>query len=133
MCCSETISVPFIIHPPKYPKALVRLLVAALTIFAAEIACAQETIRIGFSAPITGPFAVFGKQMESALRLFIEPNGSTLAGKKNEVIVRDDAGGPDRKVRKKFGVIKRRPNAGNIPQLAWGPSGPPRRKNPKVS
>src|ERR1700683_3384203 len=27
MCCNETISTPFIIHPPKFPRALVRLLV----------------------------------------------------------------------------------------------------------
>jgi branched-chain amino acid transport system substrate-binding protein len=95
MCCNETISARFIIRQPKFPRVLVRLLVGAMTIFAAEMACAQETIRIGFSAPITGPFAVFGKQMESALRLFIEQNGSTVAGKKIEVIVRDDAGVPD--------------------------------------
>jgi branched-chain amino acid transport system substrate-binding protein len=95
MCCTETISTPFITYPPKFPRALVRLLVGALTLFAAEIAGAQETIRIGFSAPITGPFAVFGKQMESALKLFIEQNGSAVAGKKIEVIVRDDTGVPD--------------------------------------
>jgi branched-chain amino acid transport system substrate-binding protein len=95
MYCNETISAPFIVHPLKFPRALVRLFVGALTIFAAEIACAQETIRIGFSAPITGPFAVFGRQMESALKLFIERNGSSVAGKKIEVIVRDDSGVPD--------------------------------------
>jgi branched-chain amino acid transport system substrate-binding protein len=95
MCCSETLSAPIIIHPPKSPRALIRLLVGALTIFGAEMAHAQETIRIGFSAPITGPFAVYGKQMQSALKLFIERNGNTVAGKKIELIVRDDAGAPD--------------------------------------
>jgi branched-chain amino acid transport system substrate-binding protein len=95
MCCSETVSAPFIIYPLKVPRALVRLLVGALTMFGAGTVSAQETIRIGFSAPITGPFATFGKQMESALKLFIEQNGSTVAGKKIEVIVRDDAGVPE--------------------------------------
>jgi branched-chain amino acid transport system substrate-binding protein len=95
MCCNETIFAPFITHSPKFPRALVGLLVGALTVFGAETVSAQETIRIGFSAPITGPFAVFGKQMESALKLFIEQNGSTVAGKKIQVIVRDDAGVPD--------------------------------------
>jgi branched-chain amino acid transport system substrate-binding protein len=93
MCCNEIISP--IIHPLKFPRALIRLLVGAVTIFGAEMACAQETIRIGFSAPVTGPFAVYGKQMQSALKLFIERNGSSVAGKKIEVIVRDDAGVPD--------------------------------------
>jgi branched-chain amino acid transport system substrate-binding protein len=95
MCCDETISAPSITYPFNFPRALVGLLVGALTIFGTEIVSAQETIRIGFSAPITGPFAVFGKQMESALKLFIEQNGSTVAGKKIEVIVRDDTGAPD--------------------------------------
>src|SRR5580658_899029 len=71
MCCNETISAPFIVYPPRFPSALIGLLVGALTIFGTEMAHAQETVRIGFSAPITGPFAVFGKQMESALKLFI--------------------------------------------------------------
>jgi branched-chain amino acid transport system substrate-binding protein len=95
MCCNETIATPATVCPPKFPRALASLLAGALTLFAAESACAQETIRIGFSAPITGPFAVYGKQMQSALKLFIEQNGSTVAGKKIEVIVRDDAGAPD--------------------------------------
>jgi branched-chain amino acid transport system substrate-binding protein len=95
MCCNETISAPSITYPFNFPRALVGLLVGALTIFGTEIVSAQETIRIGFSAPITGPFAVFGKQMESALKLFIEQNGSTVAGKKIEVIVRDDTGASD--------------------------------------
>ena len=95
MCCNETIATPSNIYPPKLRRALVGLLAGALTIFGAGMAHAQETIRIGFSAPITGPFAVYGKQMQSALKLFIERNGSTVAGKKIEVIVRDDAGVPD--------------------------------------
>jgi branched-chain amino acid transport system substrate-binding protein len=95
MCCNEIAFDRCIIHPPKFPNALIGLLVGTLALFGAEMACAQETIRIGFSAPITGPFATFGKQMESALKLFIERNGSTVAGKKIEVIVRDDTGIPD--------------------------------------
>ena len=56
---------------------------------------AQETIRIGFSAPLSGPFAINGNQMVAALKLFIEENGTNIAGKKIEMIVRDDAGVPD--------------------------------------
>ena len=56
---------------------------------------AQETIRIGFSAPLSGPFAINGNQMVAALKLFIEQNGTNLTGKKIELIVRDDAGVPD--------------------------------------
>jgi branched-chain amino acid transport system substrate-binding protein len=56
---------------------------------------APETIKIGFSAPTTGPFAQNGKQMVAAAKLFLELNGTTLADKKVELIIRDDAGVPD--------------------------------------
>src|SRR6202453_5232611 len=81
---------------PSHHVFLRSLAVAgALTVFGAGAAPAQETIRIGFSAPITGPFAENGKQMMAALNLFLEQNGKTVAGKKIEVILRDDAGVPD--------------------------------------
>jgi branched-chain amino acid transport system substrate-binding protein len=74
---------------------LAAIAVSASTLFGDGRVSAQETVRIGFSAPITGPFAENGKQMESALKLFIEQNGTSVAGKKIEVILRDDAGVPD--------------------------------------
>ena len=52
----------------------------------------QETIKIGFSAPMTGPFAMNGKQMVAAVRLFVAQHGNEVAGKTVELIVRDDAG-----------------------------------------
>jgi branched-chain amino acid transport system substrate-binding protein len=58
-------------------------------------ALAQQTVKIGLSAPITGPFAENGREMMTALKLFVEQNGNTVAGKKIEVIVRDDGGVAD--------------------------------------
>jgi branched-chain amino acid transport system substrate-binding protein len=52
----------------------------------------QETIKIGFSAPMTGPFAMNGKQMVAAVRLFVAQHGTEVAGKTVELIVRDDGG-----------------------------------------
>ena len=78
-----------------------RAVVQSLFVASALAACgtglanAQETVRIGFSAPMSGPFSENGKQMSAALNLFIEQNGKTVAGKKIEVILRDDAGVPD--------------------------------------
>jgi branched-chain amino acid transport system substrate-binding protein len=74
---------------------LIGAAILASAMFGSGAGCVQETIRIGFSVPNTGPFAAYGKQMESALKLFIEENGSTVAGKKIEVILRDDSGVPD--------------------------------------
>jgi branched-chain amino acid transport system substrate-binding protein len=56
---------------------------------------AQETVKIGFSAPLTGPFAENGKQMTAAIKIFTEQRGSVVAGKKIEIILRDDGGVPD--------------------------------------
>ena len=51
------------------PRALVGSLaiVAAVATFAVGPACAQETVKIGFSAPITGPFAENGTLHASIL------------------------------------------------------------------
>src|SRR5262249_11075299 len=40
-------------------------------------------------------FSENGKQMMAAAKLFVEQNGSTVAGRKIELIFRDDAGVPD--------------------------------------
>jgi branched-chain amino acid transport system substrate-binding protein len=56
---------------------------------------AQETVKIGFSVPLTGPFSENGKQMVAAIKIFTEQRGSVVAGRKIEVIVRDDGGVAD--------------------------------------
>lgn len=58
-------------------------------------AAAQETFKIGMILPMTGPFASTGKQLEAAARLYMAQNGTTVAGKKIELIVKDDTGQPD--------------------------------------
>lgn len=59
-------------------------------------AAAQDnTFKIGLILPMTGPFASTGKQLEAAARLYMAQNGDTLAGKKVQLIVKDDTGAPD--------------------------------------
>ena len=55
----------------------------------------QETFKIGFILPMTGPFASTGKQIEAAARLYVAQRGDTVAGKKVELIFKDDTGAPD--------------------------------------
>jgi branched-chain amino acid transport system substrate-binding protein len=55
----------------------------------------QDSIKIGFSAPITGPFAENGRQMAAALKLYAQEHGTEVAGRKIEVLLRDDASVPD--------------------------------------
>ena len=57
-----------------------------------KFAFAADPLKIGLILPLTGPFASTGKQIEAACRLYIARNGDTVAGRKVELIVRDDTG-----------------------------------------
>lgn len=50
----------------------------------------EETVKVGLILPVTGPFASTGRQVEAGARAYIARNGDTVAGKKVELIVRDD-------------------------------------------
>jgi branched-chain amino acid transport system substrate-binding protein len=77
-------------------RALAAASLVALTGLAqAQTAGAGDTIKIGLILPMTGPFASTGKQIEAAAKLWMAQNGSTIAGKKVELILKDDAGVAD--------------------------------------
>src|ERR1700694_584937 len=58
-------------------------------------AFAQDTVKIGFILPMTGPQQSTGRQISGAIKLFQQQNGDTVAGKKIEIIIKDDAAVPD--------------------------------------
>src|SRR4029077_3546537 len=58
----------------------------------AGAALAQDTVKIGLILPMTGPFASTGRQIDGAVKLWLQEHGTTVAGKKIEVILKDDAG-----------------------------------------
>ena len=62
--------------------------------------------KIGFILPMTGQSASTGKQIEAAIKLYMAQNGSTVAGRKIELIVKDDAGVADstRRIAQEFVV-----------------------------
>lgn len=68
---------------------------AALSLVAALAHADNNTFKIGLILPMTGPFASTGKQIEAAARLYMAQNGDTVAGKKVELIVKDDTSAPD--------------------------------------
>jgi branched-chain amino acid transport system substrate-binding protein len=49
-------------------------------------------VKIGLILPMTGPFASTGRQITAACRLYMQQNGDTVAGRKVELIVKDDTG-----------------------------------------
>jgi branched-chain amino acid transport system substrate-binding protein len=69
--------------------------VAILGAVALTPARAEETVKIGLILPMTGGQASTGKQIDNAVKLFMQQNGDTVAGKKVQVILRDDAELPD--------------------------------------
>ncbi|MFZ3117848.1 MAG: ABC transporter substrate-binding protein [Variovorax sp.] len=69
---------------------------AALALAAPLAAQAQATpFKIGLILPMTGQQASTGRQIEAAVKLYIAQNGDTVAGRKIEVIVKDDVATPD--------------------------------------
>ena len=65
---------------------------AAAAVLLSTPALATDPLKIGLILPLTGPFASTGKQIEAAARLYIAKNGDTVAGRKVELIVKDDTG-----------------------------------------
>jgi branched-chain amino acid transport system substrate-binding protein len=63
-------------------------------LFAAEVA-AQDAIKIGLVMPLTGVLGPVGKQAVAGARLYLAQHGNMVAGRKIELIVRDDASVPD--------------------------------------
>ncbi|MEO8922002.1 MAG: ABC transporter substrate-binding protein [Caldimonas sp.] len=62
----------------------------ALALGAPLQAFAADPVKIGLVLPMSGPFASYGKQIEHGIRLYLAANGDTVAGRKIELIIRDD-------------------------------------------
>ncbi len=69
--------------------------VLALCAVAASALAQDNKFRIGLILPMTGQQATTGRQIEAAVRLYMAQNGDTVAGKKIELILKDDTSIPD--------------------------------------
>ena len=58
-------------------------------------AISQETVKVGLIATLTGPQAASGRQKVAGARLYMQLNGNMVAGKKIELIIKDDTGVAD--------------------------------------
>jgi branched-chain amino acid transport system substrate-binding protein len=77
-------------------RLMMAALAAALAPLAAGHALAQGTVKIGLSIPMTGAgFNAVGRQINAAVRLYMAQHGDIVAGKKIELIMRDDGGVAD--------------------------------------
>lgn len=69
---------------------------AALALLGAHgLSLAQDNVfKIGLVLPMTGQQATTGRQIEAAAKLWMAQNGDTVAGKKVQLIVKDDGSVP---------------------------------------
>src|SRR5690242_10116624 len=62
----------------------------------APISWGQDNVfKIGLILPMTGQQATTGRQIEAAAKLWMAQNGDMVAGKKVQLIVKDDTSLPD--------------------------------------
>jgi branched-chain amino acid transport system substrate-binding protein len=57
---------------------------------------AEDPVKIGLILPMTGGQASTGKQIDNAIKLYMQQHGDTVAGRKIEVILKDDGAVPDK-------------------------------------
>jgi branched-chain amino acid transport system substrate-binding protein len=75
--------------------AVIALATATAMSHVATASAADGTVRIGLIVPMTGGQASTGKQLDNAVKLYMQQHGDNVAGKKIEVILRDDSANPE--------------------------------------
>ena len=68
---------------------------AATSLLLSAAASAEDTVKIGLILPLTGQQASTGKQIKAAVELYMKQQGTQVAGKKIDLIVKDDGAVPD--------------------------------------
>ena len=81
-------------HSLKITLGLVVACAASIA-WAATPAADTGPIKIGLILPMTGQSASTGRQIDAAVKLWMAQNGSTIAGRTVEVILKDDGAVPD--------------------------------------
>jgi len=83
-----------------FGRYLLRSMVAAAVLMGwAAAVDAQDTVKVGVIAPMTGNFQTTGKQINAAIKAFVPARGDQAGGKKIEIILRDDGGVADTSLR----------------------------------
>jgi branched-chain amino acid transport system substrate-binding protein len=87
-------------HPSKettmHKRTIIQAAIAGALLAAGPFALAQDNVfKIGLILPMTGQQATTGRQIEAAAKLWMAQNGDSVAGKKVQLIVKDDTSLPD--------------------------------------
>ncbi|WP_233809416.1 ABC transporter substrate-binding protein [Paraburkholderia sp. HP33-1] len=76
-------------------RTLLKAAAALMLAGSSVVAHADDVVKVGLIVPMSGPFASTGRQIDAAVKLYIAQHGDTVAGKKIEVILKDDTNVPD--------------------------------------
>nr|WP_315463674.1 ABC transporter substrate-binding protein [uncultured Rhodoferax sp.] len=68
---------------------------ASLALASSAVLAQDNVFKIGLILPMTGQQATTGRQIEAAAKLYMAQNGDTVAGKKIQLIIKDDTSIPD--------------------------------------
>ncbi|MEM5297360.1 ABC transporter substrate-binding protein [Burkholderia sp. JPY481] len=76
-------------------RTLLKAAAALVLAGSSVVAHADDVVKIGLIVPMSGPFASTGRQVDAAVKLYMAQHGDTVAGKKIQVILKDDTNVPD--------------------------------------
>ena len=79
-------------HEPNAQRRHLLLGGAAILGGVPLLAFGAEPLKVGLILPMSGPFSSTGRQIEAAVKLYQQVNGDTVAGRKVEIILKDDGG-----------------------------------------
>jgi branched-chain amino acid transport system substrate-binding protein len=88
-------------------KKLIAIMAPLAFALAAPGAAAQDKLKVGVIATLTGPPAVLGQQLRNGFQLAVKHLGGKLGGRETEVIVQDDELKPDVAVTKARALVER--------------------------
>ncbi len=74
-------------------KHLQKIVAAAALALAMSGSALAADLKIGLIVPMSGPFASHGKQITNGIKLYLAQNGDTIAGRKVQIILKDDSPG----------------------------------------
>jgi branched-chain amino acid transport system substrate-binding protein len=77
------------------PRSFAATLLIIVLAFPTGRSRAEEVVKVGIVMPMTGSFAAAGRQVLAGIRLFTQQHVDSVAGKKIQLIVRDDASIPE--------------------------------------
>jgi branched-chain amino acid transport system substrate-binding protein len=100
-------SAPVEIQEVEMVRVFVSLAAIAASALAAGTAAAQDKLRIGVIATLSGPPAVLGQQLRNGFALAVKDLGGRLGGREVEVLVQDDELKPDVAVSKAKAMVER--------------------------